>query len=66
MILWRDWNSVCLISSWVGVLGTLIFGVVTIWFFIAARGWVLVGFMVVIILFGFVWQIATRRLKNSN
>jgi hypothetical protein len=39
---------------------------VTIWFFIAARGWVLVGFMVVTILFCFVWQIATRRLKNSN
>ena len=31
---------------WLGVLGTLIFWVVTIWFFIAARGWVLVGFMV--------------------
>ena len=31
---------------WLGVLGTLIFWVVTIWFFIAARGWALVGFMV--------------------
>jgi hypothetical protein len=32
----------------------------------SARGRVLVRFMVVTILFGFVWQIATQRLKISN
>jgi hypothetical protein len=67
MILWRG-SELRLLDfvRWLGVLGTLIVWVVTIWFFIAARGWVLVGFIAVTILFCFAWQIATRPLKASN
>jgi hypothetical protein len=51
---------------WVGILGTLTLGVVTIWFFITVHAWVFVGFLVVTILFGFVWRVVAQRVKNSN
>ena len=49
---------------WLGILGTLIFGVVTIWFFITAHRGVFIGFLVVTILFALVWRVATRRQRK--
>jgi membrane protein implicated in regulation of membrane protease activity len=49
---------------WLGILGTLIFGVVTIWFFITAHRGLFVGFLVVTILSAVVWRVATRRQRK--
>jgi hypothetical protein len=49
---------------WVSTLATLIFGIVTIWFFITAQRKVSVGFLVVTLLFGLVWRIMARPLKD--
>jgi hypothetical protein len=50
---------------WVAMLGTLIFGNVTTWFFISQQPG-FVWFLVITSLFGIVWRIATQRLKVSN
>jgi hypothetical protein len=51
---------------WLGILGTLIFGVVTIWFFITAHRGLSVGFLFATILFGVVWRVMAQRFKRSN
>ena len=51
---------------WLSILGTLIFGIATIWFFVTAHRRVSGGFLIVAILFGLVWRIVTQRLKNPN
>ena len=48
---------------WVGILGTMTFGVVTIWFFITAHRGLSVGFLFATILFGLVWR---SWLSGSN
>ena len=48
---------------WLAILGTLIFGNVTTWFFINQQFGVSLGFLIVTIVFGIVWRIATQRLK---
>jgi hypothetical protein len=48
---------------WLAILGTLIFGNVTTWFFINHQFGVSLGFLIVTIVFGIVWRVATRRLK---
>ena len=48
---------------WFAILGTLIFGNVTTWFFINQQYRVSIGFLVITILFGIVWRVATQRLK---
>ena len=47
---------------WLGILGTLIFGVVTIWFFITAHRGLSVGFLFATILFG----LPTPKPKNMK
>ena len=49
---------------WLGILGTLTFGVVTVWFFVTLHRWAFVGFLVVTILFGLVVRVAARQLKK--
>jgi hypothetical protein len=51
---------------WTSILGTLIFGIVTIWFFVTAHRRVSGVFLIVAILFGIVWRIVTQRLKSPN
>jgi len=51
---------------WLGILGTLIFGVVTIWFFISVRRGLSVGFLFATILFALVWRVMAQRFKRSN
>jgi Flp pilus assembly protein TadB len=51
---------------WLGILGTLIFGVVTIWLYITAHRGIFVGFLVVTILFAVVWRVAARRQRKLN
>jgi Flp pilus assembly protein TadB len=51
---------------WLSILGTLIFGVVTIWFFITAHRGLSVGFLFAAILFGLVWRVMAQRFKRSN
>ena len=48
---------------WLAILGTLIFGNVTTWFFINQQYRVSIVFLVATILFGIVWRVATQRLK---
>ena len=48
---------------WLAILGTLIFGNATTWFFINQQYRVSIVFLVAAILFGIVWRVATRRLK---
>ena len=48
---------------WLAILGTLIFGNVTTWFFINQQLGVSLGFLIVTIVFGIVWRGATQRLK---
>jgi hypothetical protein len=48
---------------WLALLGTLIFGNVTTWFFIDQQFGVSLGFLIVTIVFGIVWRVATQRLK---
>jgi hypothetical protein len=48
---------------WLAILGTLIFGNVTTWFFINQQFGVSLGFLIVTIVFGIVWRGATQRLK---
>jgi hypothetical protein len=50
---------------WLAILGTLTFGVVTIWFFSTAHRGVFVGFLVVTILFGLLWRVAPRCGRNK-
>ena len=51
---------------WVGAIGTLIFGVVTVCFFIAPPHWPSVGFLFVTLLCGLSGRVTTQRLKSSN
>jgi membrane-bound metal-dependent hydrolase YbcI (DUF457 family) len=51
---------------WVAIVGTLILGFLTIWFFMAGHRGLSVGFLVAAILFGLVWRVAARRLKAPN
>lgn len=51
---------------WLGILGTVIFGIVTIWFFIAPSHGAFVGFLVVTVLFGVVWRVVAQRLKKKS
>jgi hypothetical protein len=51
---------------WLGILRTLIFGAVTIWFFITAHRGLSVGFLCGTILFGLVWRVMAQRFKRSN
>jgi hypothetical protein len=48
---------------WLAVLGTVIFGNVTTWFFINQQYRVSIGFLVITMLLSIVWRVATRRLK---
>jgi hypothetical protein len=48
---------------WLAILGTVIFGNVTTWFFINEQYRVSIGFLAITILFGIVWRFATQRLK---
>ena len=51
---------------WLAILGTLIFGFLAIWFFMAAHRGLSLGFLVAAILFGLAWRVATQRLKVPN
>jgi hypothetical protein len=52
--------------KWMAILGTLVFGSMTIWFFVAAHRGHSVGFLVAAVLFGVVWRVTTQRLKVPN
>jgi hypothetical protein len=51
---------------WLGILGTVIFGIVTIWFFITPSHGAFVGFLIVTILFGLAWRLVAQRLKKES
>jgi hypothetical protein len=61
-------STVPLVSflKWVAVLGALIFGSRTIWFFMTAHRELSVGFLVAAILFSVVCCIAASQLTVSN
>jgi hypothetical protein len=52
--------------KWLALLGTLILGSLTIWFFMSAHRGLSVGFLIGAILFGLVWRVATQQLKTSK
>jgi hypothetical protein len=51
---------------WVAILGTLIFGSLTIWFFMTEHRGLSVGFLVAAIFFGLVWRVVAQQLKTSK
>jgi hypothetical protein len=53
-------------SRWLAIVGTLIFGFLTIWFFMAAHRGISVGFLVITILFGLMWRVVPQRLGSSS